>query len=73
MDLKHISDLYDDQLKFSQNKILKGHSARARQIIERNKINSQDGKIIDEHDQFYRDHKLLLFLFRVRILLNNIF
>lgn len=40
-------------------------SARARDIYDRSKLDSSDGKILDEHDQFYRDHKLLLLLFRV--------
>lgn len=40
-------------------------SARAKQINERMKLDSNDGKILDEHDQFYRDHKLLLKLFQV--------
>lgn len=43
-------------------------SARARDIHERSKLDSSDGKILDEHDQFYRDHKLLLLLFRVKSL-----
>lgn len=46
-------------------KELKG-SARAQGISERAKLNSSDGYIIDEHDQFYKDHKLLLKLFLVR-------
>lgn len=41
-------------------------SARAAAIEERSKLNSRDGYVIDEHDQFYRDHKLLLKLFQVR-------
>lgn len=45
-------------------KELKG-SARAQAIADRAKLNSADGNVIDEHDQFYRDHKLLLKLFVV--------
>lgn len=40
-------------------------SARAQAIEERSQLNSSDGHVIDEHDQFYRDHKLLLKLFQV--------
>lgn len=40
-------------------------SARAKQIHERKKLDSSNGNILDEHDQFYRDHKLLLKLFQV--------
>lgn len=32
---------------------------------ERAQLNSADGNIAEKHDQFYRDHKLLLVLFRV--------
>lgn len=31
---------------------------------ERSQLNSADGDTGEEHDQFYRDHKLLLVLFR---------
>lgn len=40
-------------------------SARAQAIEERSHLNSADGRVIDKHDQFYRDHKLLLKLFQV--------
>nr|AVH87320.1 gustatory receptor 5 [Holotrichia parallela] len=56
---------YTDEL------ILKGfinefkHSARAREISKRSQLSSADGNILDQHDQFYRDHKLLLKLFQV--------
>nr|UNE74349.1 gustatory receptor 2 [Holotrichia oblita] len=56
---------YTDEL------ILKGvinefkHSARAREICKRSQLSSSDGNILDQHDQFYRDHKLLLKLFQV--------
>lgn len=32
---------------------------------ERYLLNSADGDTAEKHDQFYRDHKLLLVLFRV--------
>lgn len=38
---------------------------RERERIARAQLNSQDGNTTEEHDQFYRDHKLLLVLFRV--------
>ncbi|KAM7363271.1 gustatory and odorant receptor 22-like isoform 2-T2 [Cochliomyia hominivorax] len=31
----------------------------------RAKLSSNDGNVVESHDQFYRDHKLLLILFRV--------
>uniref|UniRef100_A0A336MIC6 Gustatory receptor n=1 Tax=Culicoides sonorensis TaxID=179676 RepID=A0A336MIC6_CULSO len=37
---------------------------RAKERIARSQLNSQDGDTAEEHDQFYRDHKLLLVLFR---------
>lgn len=40
-------------------------SPRVKEINKRWLLNSRDGRVIDEHDQFYRDHKLLLVLFRV--------
>uniref|UniRef100_A0A240SX10 Gustatory receptor n=1 Tax=Glossina morsitans morsitans TaxID=37546 RepID=A0A240SX10_GLOMM len=33
--------------------------------FERSRLNSSDGDAVEIHDQFYRDHKLLLILFRV--------
>lgn len=45
---------------------LKG-SARAQEIHKRSMLNSADGKTLDDHDQFYKDHKLLLKLFQVSI------
>lgn len=42
-------------------------SARAQEIYKRSALDSADGRIIDEHDQFYKDHKLLLKLFQVPI------
>lgn len=65
LDLKQIADLYGEELKNDQLKTPVGFSPRAKRIIERTRLNSKDGIVIDEHDQFYRDHKLLLSLFRV--------
>lgn len=66
MNLKPVSDVLKFELKYDQDHI--GHSPRMRNIMQRKRLNSFDGAIIDEHDQFYRDHKLLLLLFRVSIL-----
>lgn len=43
------------------NDLLPGDKERA----ERGQLNSADGPTGEIHDQFYRDHKLLLVLFRV--------
>ncbi|KAF5308870.1 hypothetical protein FQR65_LT00570 [Abscondita terminalis] len=40
-------------------------SARAQEIYKRSMLKSSDGRTLDDHDQFYRDHKLLLKLFQV--------
>lgn len=37
---------------------------REKERIIRSQLNSADGNIAERHDQFYRDHKLLLILFR---------
>lgn len=38
-------------------------SARARDIADRSTLSSADGNVLEQHDQFWRDHKLLLKLF----------
>lgn len=38
---------------------------REKERVMRAQLNSQDGNTAEIHDQFYRDHKLLLVLFRV--------
>lgn len=43
------------------------NSARAKNIAKRSLLNSADGNVLDQHDQFYRDHKLLLKLFQVNM------
>lgn len=40
-------------------------AAREKERRMRDELNSQDGDTAELHDQFYRDHKLLLVLFRV--------
>ncbi|XP_022903591.2 gustatory and odorant receptor 22-like [Onthophagus taurus] len=57
--------LYEDELKIKGVIEEFKHSARARDIKERSQLPQNDGKVIDEHDQFYRDHKLLLKLFQI--------
>lgn len=37
---------------------------REKERVIRAQLNSSDGNIAEKHDQFYRDHKLLLILFR---------
>ncbi|RZC41799.1 gustatory receptor 2 [Asbolus verrucosus] len=65
MNIGDLADLYGDELHIKQiSKWLRG-SARAQEILKRAQLDSSDGKTIDEHDQFFRDHKLLLVLFRV--------
>jgi gustatory receptor len=65
MDVSDLADLYGNELHISQiAKWVRG-SARARDIAKRAQLDSADGQVIDEHDQFFRDHKLLLVLFRV--------
>lgn len=67
MELKDLADLYGEELHIKQlRKLIRG-SPRAQEIEKRSKLDSSDGNVIDEHDQFYRDHKLLLALFRVSI------
>lgn len=59
------------ELYYTDELVVKGivddfkHSARVKDISKRSKLNSADGNVLDQHDQFYRDHKLLLKLFQV--------
>ncbi|KAJ8976651.1 hypothetical protein NQ317_010366 [Molorchus minor] len=64
MELKDLADLYGEELHIKQLRKTYQGSPRAQEIEKRSNLNSEDGAIIDEHDQFYRDHKLLLVLFR---------
>lgn len=67
----HEVDFYKDEL-YIKNEIKElRQSARTREINKRSKLDQNDGRIIDQHDQFYRDHKLLLKLFQV--LLSKLF
>ncbi|CAG9839492.1 unnamed protein product [Diabrotica balteata] len=62
MEIKDLADLYGDELKLT--KLIRKSSARALEIAKRQELDSSDGQVIDDHDQFYRDHKLILLLFR---------
>ncbi|NP_001161916.1 gustatory receptor 2 [Tribolium castaneum] len=65
MEISDLAQLYGNELHIKQiSKWLRG-SARAQEIQKRSELDSKDGHVIDEHDQFFRDHKLLLVLFRV--------
>ncbi|CAG9767094.1 unnamed protein product [Ceutorhynchus assimilis] len=64
MEIKDLADLYGEELKIKSLAKIRG-SPRAREIAKRFLLDGKDGRIIDEHDQFYRDHKLLLLLFRI--------
>ncbi|XP_060521313.1 gustatory and odorant receptor 22-like [Cylas formicarius] len=63
MHLKDLSDLYGEKLHISN--VISLRSPRYQDITKRMALDENDGRIIDKHDQFYRDHKLLLTLFRV--------
>lgn len=39
-------------------------SERDKARLERERLSSANGDMVEIHDQFYRDHKLLLVLFR---------
>nr|CAH7750504.1 unnamed protein product [Callosobruchus chinensis] len=57
--------LHGQQLSIIELMKFMRRSARTREIQKRDNLDPTDGETIDEHDQFYRDHKLLLALFRV--------
>ncbi|KAH1015695.1 hypothetical protein HUJ04_007039, partial [Dendroctonus ponderosae] len=63
LDIKDLEDLYGEQLDIKSMANMRG-SPRARDIAKRFKLDENDGRNIDDHDQFYRDHKLLLILFK---------
>lgn len=63
MDLaEHALDKEFDSKNISKNI---RSSARARDIALRSRLSSSDLNVLEEHDQFWRDHKLLLKLFQV--------
>lgn len=64
MEIKDLADLYGEELDIKSMVRIKG-SPREQEIEKRFKLDENDGRIMDEHDQFYRDHKLLLILFKV--------
>ncbi|KAL1498195.1 hypothetical protein ABEB36_009032 [Hypothenemus hampei] len=63
MEIKDLADLYGEELDMKSIVKMRG-SPRARAIAKRFALDENDGNILEEHDQFYRDHKLLLILFR---------
>ncbi|XP_056636707.1 gustatory and odorant receptor 22-like [Diorhabda sublineata] len=63
MEIKDLADLYGDELQLKN--MIRKNSARSLAIAQRSKLDSSDGQTIDDHDQFYKDHKLLLTLFRI--------
>ncbi|XP_044763570.1 gustatory and odorant receptor 22-like [Coccinella septempunctata] len=64
MQLADLADLYGKELYIRDiSKWLRG-SARAQGITKRSELDAKNVEILEEHDQFYRDHKLLLTLFR---------
>lgn len=64
MEIKDLADLYGEELDIKSMVRING-SPREQEIEKRFKLDENDGRIMDEHDQFYRDHKLLLILFKV--------
>lgn len=65
MQLSDLPDLYGNELNMQHfTKLIRG-SPRTRAIKDRLKWDKKNYDLIEEHDQFYRDHKLLLSLFRV--------
>ncbi|CAH1113538.1 unnamed protein product [Psylliodes chrysocephalus] len=63
MDINDLAELYGEELQLK--KLIRNSSARAQEIAKRAKLDSSDGQTIEDHDQFYKDHKLLLLLFRI--------
>lgn len=64
-DLPNLTNLYGEELHIRKRTEWLKSSARVQEIEKRSELDSSNGYIIDKHDQFYRDHKLLLTLFRV--------
>ncbi|XP_066151940.1 gustatory and odorant receptor 22-like isoform X1 [Euwallacea fornicatus] len=63
MEIRDLADLYGEQLDI-KSVVRVSCSPRAQEISKRMKLDENDGRVMDEHDQFYRDHKLLLILFK---------
>ncbi|KAF7278942.1 hypothetical protein GWI33_007806 [Rhynchophorus ferrugineus] len=64
MQIKDLADLYGEELHIKSLPRVRG-SPRAKEIAKRFTLDPNNGAVIDKHDQFYRDHKLLLILFKV--------
>ncbi|GBP22349.1 Gustatory and odorant receptor 22 [Eumeta japonica] len=56
--------LRDDMRHLRRKKSIQEKTQRDYEQEARDKLSSQDGDTCETHDQFYRDHKLLLVLFR---------
>ncbi|KAK4886234.1 hypothetical protein RN001_002505 [Aquatica leii] len=62
---EYLPPIYSKDLFISTVEKQPRGSARAQDIYKRSMLKSSDGQVLDDHDQFYRDHKLLLKLFQV--------
>ncbi|KPI94482.1 Gustatory and odorant receptor 22 [Papilio xuthus] len=58
------SFLHKDMKHLQQNKTIYDRTQKDYEQEQRDLLSSQDGDTCEIHDQFYRDHKLLLVLFR---------
>ncbi|XP_030019928.2 gustatory and odorant receptor 22 [Manduca sexta] len=59
------NSMFENEMKYVQNKkTVYDRTQRDYEQEQRDLLNSQDGDTCEIHDQFYRDHKLLLVLFR---------
>ncbi|KAJ2949104.1 hypothetical protein O0L34_g6044 [Tuta absoluta] len=56
--------LHNDMKSVQLNKVVFNKTQKDYEQDQRDLLNSQDGDTCEVHDQFYRDHKLLLVLFR---------
>lgn len=66
MELADLADLYGKELYIKDISKWLRRSARAQGISKRSELDANNVEILEQHDQFYRDHKLLLTLFRVK-------
>ncbi|XP_049873333.1 gustatory and odorant receptor 22-like [Pectinophora gossypiella] len=62
--INHNSYLQNDMKHVQMNKTVHNKTQRDYEQEQRDLLCSQDGDTCEIHDQFYRDHKLLLVLFR---------
>ncbi|KAL3270848.1 hypothetical protein HHI36_021366 [Cryptolaemus montrouzieri] len=64
MEIADLANLYGKELHIKDISKWLRSSARAQEIAKRSELDAKNVNILEEHDQFYRDHKLLLTLFR---------